>query len=338
MTRDADGASLAGAILQGANRTFLVPAVLAKVLESGPDAVKLFGALKTYAYGASPMPLPLLRAALEAWPDTDFIQVYGLTEVCGVISHLHARGPPQPTTRSGWSARARWSRAPRCGSSTPTPSRTCRTGEQGELWFRTPQLMKGYHNKPEATAEAITEDGWFRTGDIGRVDADGYVFVEDRLKDMIITGGENIYSIEVERVLAEHPAVAEVAVIGVPDDEVGRGGEGRCLARGRGHARTSSSRSAASGWRPTSARRRSTSSTRCRATRPARSSRRTCASRTGRAATAPRSSGVSSSRFIDCRPVTVTLVEDSERRVEHDAGLITARFSGRVHRCRGDRQ
>ena len=90
MTRDVDGAALAGAILQGANRTFLVPAVLAKVLESGPDAVKLFGALKTYAYGASPMPLPLLRAALKAWPNTDFIQAYGLTELCGVISHLLA--------------------------------------------------------------------------------------------------------------------------------------------------------------------------------------------------------------------------------------------------------
>ena len=81
MTRDVDGASLAGGILKGANRTFLVPAVLAKVLESGPDAVKLFSALKTYAYGASPMPLPLLRQALEAWPDTDFIQAYGLTEL-----------------------------------------------------------------------------------------------------------------------------------------------------------------------------------------------------------------------------------------------------------------
>ncbi len=80
MTRDVDGAALAAGILQGANRTFLVPAVLAKVLESGDDAVKLFSQLKTYAYGASPMPLPLLRAALKAWPDTEFIQAYGLTE------------------------------------------------------------------------------------------------------------------------------------------------------------------------------------------------------------------------------------------------------------------
>ena len=81
--------------------------------------------------------------------------------------------------------------------------------------------MKGYLNKPDATAEVITEDGWFRTGDVGRVDEDGFIFVEDRLKDMIISGGENIYSIEVERVLGEHPAVTEVAVIGVPDEKWG---------------------------------------------------------------------------------------------------------------------
>ena len=88
MTREPDGASLAGAIMSGANRTFLVPAVLAQVLQSGPDAIKLFGALKTYTYGAAPMPPPLLRAAMEAWPETDFIQVYGLTEVSGVATHL----------------------------------------------------------------------------------------------------------------------------------------------------------------------------------------------------------------------------------------------------------
>ena len=94
-------------------------------------------------------------------------------------------------------------------------------GEHGEIWLRTPQLMKGYLGKPEETAEVITEDGWFRTGDMGKVDDDGFVFVEDRLKDMIISGGENIYSPEVERVLAEHPAVMEVAIIGVPDDTWG---------------------------------------------------------------------------------------------------------------------
>lgn len=220
MTREVDGAALVGAILNGANRTFLVPAVLAKVLESGEDAVKLFGALKTYVYGASPMPLPLLRAALEAWPNTDFIQVYGLTEVCGVISQLlpddHRSGTEERLVSAG-----RVIPGAEVRVVDPDTLKDVPTGEQGELWFRTPQLMKGYHNKPEATAEAITDDGWFRTGDIGRIDEDGYIFVEDRLKDMIISGGENIYSIEVERVIAEHPAVTDVAVIGVPDEKWG---------------------------------------------------------------------------------------------------------------------
>ena len=221
MTRDVDGAALAGAIFKGANRTFLVPAVLAKVLESGEDAVKLFSVLKTYGYGASPMPLPLLRAALKAWPNTDFIQAYGLTELCGVISHLmpdahRAQDHPERLTSAGTLVPNAEVRVVDPDTLDEVP-----TGEQGELWFRSPQLMKGYHNKPEATAECITEDGWFRTGDIGRVDDGGYIFVEDRLKDMIISGGENIYSIEVERVLAEHEAVVEVAVIGVPDDKWG---------------------------------------------------------------------------------------------------------------------
>ncbi|MBX9978095.1 MAG: long-chain fatty acid--CoA ligase [Mycobacterium sp.] len=221
MTRDVDGMTLAGAILKGANRTFLVPAVLAKVLESGEDAVKLFGALKTYSYGASPMPLPLLRAALQAWPNTDFIQAYGLTELCGVISHLlpdahRATDNPERLSSAGTLVPGAEVRVV-----DPYTLEDVPTGQQGELWFRSAQLMKGYHNRPEATAEAITEDGWFRTGDIGRVDDGGYIFVEDRLKDMIISGGENIYSIEVEQVLAEHPAVVEVAVIGVPDEKWG---------------------------------------------------------------------------------------------------------------------
>ncbi len=220
MTRDVDGAALAGGILAGANRTFLVPAVLAKVLETGPDAVRLFGALKTFAYGASPMPLPLLREALKAWPDTDFIQVYGLTEVCGVATRLgpedHRGGNEERMVSAGTPIQGVEVRIVDPDSLQDAPA-----GTQGEIWFRTPQLMKGYLNKPEATAESITEDGWFRTGDIGRLDPDGYLFVEDRIKDMIITGGENVYSIEVERILAEHPAVVEVAVFGVPDEKWG---------------------------------------------------------------------------------------------------------------------
>ncbi|MEP6816854.1 MAG: long-chain-fatty-acid--CoA ligase [Marmoricola sp.] len=221
MTRDPDGASLAGAIMQGANRTFLVPAVLAQVLQSGPDAIKLFGGLKTYTYGAAPMPLPLLRAAMAAWPETEFMQVYGLTEVCGVVTHL------MPEAHRDAEHPERLVSAGRCLPEVevrvvdPGTLEDLPTDEHGELWFRTPQLMKGFLNREKETAEVITGDGWFRTGDMGRVDADGYVYVEDRLKDMIISGGENIYSPEIERVLAEHPSVMEVAIIGVPHDRWG---------------------------------------------------------------------------------------------------------------------
>jgi acyl-CoA synthetase (AMP-forming)/AMP-acid ligase II len=221
MTRDPDGASLAGAILAGANRTFLVPAVLAQVLQSGPDAVRVFGGLRTYTYGAAPMPLPLLRAAMQAWPGTDFIQVYGLTEVAGVATHLL----PEAHRDTEHPERLLSAGRPVPGVEVrivdPTSQEDLPVGEHGEIWLRTEQLMKGFLGKPEETAAVVTQDRWFRTGDLGRVDEDGFVFVQDRLKDMIISGGENIYSPEVERTLAEHPAVLEVAVIGVPDDTWG---------------------------------------------------------------------------------------------------------------------
>ena len=109
----------------------------------------------------------------------------------------------------------------------------------GELWVRGPAVTAGYWNRPEATADAFRPDGWLRTGDVGRADADGYVQVLDRMKDMIIRGGENVYSLEVESVLARHPAIEEVAVIGVPDPVMGERvravavlGAGRSLALG----------------------------------------------------------------------------------------------------------
>jgi acyl-CoA synthetase (AMP-forming)/AMP-acid ligase II len=221
MTRDPDAASLAGAIMAGAVVTFLVPAVLAQVLQAGPEAIALFGRLKIYTYGASPMPLPLLRAAMEAWPDTDFIQVYGLTEVAGVATHLMPEAHrdaahPERLVSAGQPI-------PNCEARIVDPDSLADmpVGEHGEIWLKTPQLMKGFLGKPEETAKVITDDGWFRTGDMGKVDEEGFVFVEDRLKDMIISGGENIYSPEIERVLAEHPAVMEVAIIGVPHEKWG---------------------------------------------------------------------------------------------------------------------
>ncbi|MEO6512685.1 MAG: long-chain-fatty-acid--CoA ligase [Nocardioides sp.] len=224
MTRDPDGPSLAGAIMAGANRTFLVPAVLAQVLASGEQAIAVFGRLRTYTYGASPMPLPLLRAAMAAWPQTDFIQVYGLTEVGGVATHLMsdehraaaAGDHPERLVSAGRPIPGMELRIVDPASLEDLP-----VGENGEIWLRTPQLMKGFLGKANETAAVVRSDGWFRTGDMGKVDEDGFVFVEDRIKDMIISGGENIYSPEIERVLAEHPAVMEVAVIGVPHDKWG---------------------------------------------------------------------------------------------------------------------
>ncbi len=221
MTREVDGASMAGALLAGATRTFLVPAVLGKVMEMGPDATALFKRLRTFVYGASPMPPALLAKALEEFPDTEFVQVYGLTEVCGAVTQLSPEAHrdaahPERLTSAGQPADEVEVKVVNPDTLEEVP-----LGQPGELWFRTPQLMQGYHNKPEATAEVITADGWFRTGDIGRVDDGGFIFVEDRLKDMIISGGENIYSVEVERALTDHPAVLDAAVFGIPDDKWG---------------------------------------------------------------------------------------------------------------------
>jgi fatty-acyl-CoA synthase len=96
-----------------------------------------------------------------------------------------------------------------------------RPGDRGEVCVKGPNVMKGYWNRPDATAAAIDAEGWFHTGDIGYIDADGFLFIADRVKDMVITGGENVYPAEVESVLYEHPGVSEVAVIGLPDERWG---------------------------------------------------------------------------------------------------------------------
>ena len=95
------------------------------------------------------------------------------------------------------------------------------TGETGEVWIRGPIIMPGYWNRPDATAETVTPDGWLRTGDLGHVDSDGFLYITDRAKDMIIRGGENVYCVEIENRLVEHPAIADAAVIGVPHQTLG---------------------------------------------------------------------------------------------------------------------
>jgi acyl-CoA synthetase (AMP-forming)/AMP-acid ligase II len=96
-----------------------------------------------------------------------------------------------------------------------------KTGDVGEIWVKGPQVMKGYWNMPEETKKSIDTDGWFRTGDAAYLDEEGYVYIFDRVKDMIVSGGENVYPAEVENALMGHPAIADVAVIGVPDEKWG---------------------------------------------------------------------------------------------------------------------
>ena len=220
-TREPDPASLLAAFAAGATHAFLVPAVIGALLAAGDQAITALSGLKYLLYGAAPMPLPMLRQALAAWPELNFVQVYGQTELAGVISALS----PQAHRDAGRPDRLVSAGTPLPGAEVrvvdPATGQDVTAGHPGEFWFRSAQRMMGYLNRPEDTAQAITEQGWLRSGDIGHVGDGGFLFVSDRVKDMIITGGENVYSPEVEQVVAEHPAVAEVAVIGVPDDRWG---------------------------------------------------------------------------------------------------------------------
>jgi acyl-CoA synthetase (AMP-forming)/AMP-acid ligase II len=218
LTREPEAATLIGAIKAGATHAFFVPPVIARFLDAGDAAIGAISGLRYLVYGAAPMPMPLLQRALEAWPDMNFVQVYGQTELCGAITSLGAPEHRDSTRQdlllsAGKAAPGNEIQIVDAESGEQLP-----IGEPGEIWVRSNQRMSGYLNRPEATADTITADDWLRTGDIGRLDADGYLYIEDRLKDMIITGGENVYGPEVESVLIEHPAIADAAVIGVPDD------------------------------------------------------------------------------------------------------------------------
>ena len=221
LLREPAPAALFGAIASGATHTFVVPAIIHGVLAAGEQAVAAFGGLKSIAYGAAPMPLPMLRQALAAWPESDLVQVYGMTETSGVTTLLSAEAHrddahPERLASGG---------LPLPGVELrvvdPVTLEDVKPGAKGEIWFRSVQAMRGYLNKPEATAAAKTADGWIRSGDIGRTDDAGFVYVLDRVKDMIITGGENVYGPEVENVLNACPGVSEGVIIGVPDERWG---------------------------------------------------------------------------------------------------------------------
>ena len=198
-----------------------VPAML-QVLAGVPGAdARDYTALRSIIYGASPITNEVLVRAMRTFR-CPFVQVYGLTETTGAITQLD----PEDHVTDGPRAHLLRSAGKPFPSVElrvvdPATEATCAPGVVGELWTRSSQNFKGYWARPDDTARAITADGWLKTGDAGYLDADGYLFLTDRVKDMIISGGENIYPAEVENALAEHPAVADVAVIGVPDSRWG---------------------------------------------------------------------------------------------------------------------
>jgi long-chain acyl-CoA synthetase len=194
----------------------LAPTAARMVLDHPAFDPSRLRSLELLAYGASPMSRGLLDELSAALPQVGFIQTYGLTESCAFVTELTPLDHREPHLLAS-AGRA----FPGVDISIRAPDSSERpTGATGEIWLRGGSMLREYWNNPAANAAAF-EDGWFRTGDLGYVDDSGYLFLADRLKDMIVSGGENIYSIEVETVLSTHPAVAQVAVIGIPHEKWG---------------------------------------------------------------------------------------------------------------------
>ncbi len=203
---------------------FLVPAMIMVLVNTLGAEGADYSSLERIAYGAAPISDKVLLDAMRIF-GCGFLQVYGLTETTGAVTFL----PPEDHVPD--SPRAHLLRS--AGRALPgvelrivdAAGRDATEGEVGEVWIRTAQNMKGYWANAKATREVFPEGqppdgGWFRSGDAGFL-REGYLYIHDRIKDMIISGGENIYPAEVENALMKHPAVADVAVIGVPDEKWG---------------------------------------------------------------------------------------------------------------------
>lgn len=202
--------------------TFMVPAMAIFILESPDKSKYSYSSLKTVGYSGAPMPVEVLKKAMKMF-QCDFVQIYGLTELsCACITYL---SPKDHIVDGSHKVIKKLESA---GRISPTADFKIldnngvevQHGEVGEIVVRGQLVCKGYWKQSEMTAKAF-EQGWFHTGDLGRLDEDSYLYLVDRNKDMIISGGENIYSKEIEEVLYKHPAVLEAAVIGVPDTKWG---------------------------------------------------------------------------------------------------------------------
>jgi acyl-CoA synthetase (AMP-forming)/AMP-acid ligase II len=198
-------------------RTFLVPAAIQLLLDHPDCRPEAFASLNILLYGASPIPAALLQRALKVM-QCGFAQIYGMTETAGSMTVLQPQDHDDPHARKMAS----------CGR--PYPGVEIAIADEndqllpadtvGEILIKAPSLMSGYWGRPEATEETM-RNGWLHSGDAGYLDEEGYLYIHDRVKDMIVSGGENVYPAEVESALYDHPSVADVAVIGVPNEKWG---------------------------------------------------------------------------------------------------------------------
>ncbi len=199
-----------------------VPAMVMQVLDSPNFSKYDTSSIRGVSYGGAPAPPDLVRRIREAWPVGQPSNGYGLTETSSVTS-MNAGGDYIAKPDSVGPA------VPVCdvavvpeefGSDEPDDTLPRGRDVRGELWIKGPNVVRGYWNRPEETAKTFSK-GWLHTGDVAQLDDEGFIYIVDRAKDMIIRGGENVYSVQVEAALFEHPAVADVAVIGVPDPTLG---------------------------------------------------------------------------------------------------------------------
>jgi acyl-CoA synthetase (AMP-forming)/AMP-acid ligase II len=200
---------------------FLVPTVLQMLCAVPGAAEREWSALRSIAYGASSITTTVLKTVLQTF-GCPLYQVYGMTETTGAIVQLSAEdhdpgGPREHLLRAAGKPYP-WMELQIVDPATSEP---LAADETGEVLVRGTSVTPGYFDNPEETEKALGGDGWLHTGDGGYVDAEGYLFLTDRIKDMIVTGAENVYPAEVEEVLAQHPLVTEVAVFGVPDERWG---------------------------------------------------------------------------------------------------------------------
>jgi long-chain acyl-CoA synthetase len=192
----------------------IVPAVLHSLTELDGIGGREFGSLRNVAYGASPISPTLLERVIEVFR-TRVTQLYGLTETTGAVTALRHEDHTGDRLLSCGRAMLGGELRVVDGDDRPLPP-----GEVGEIAYRGGSLMREYWNRPDDTATAV-RDGWFHTGDAGTLDAEGFLYIRDRIKDVIVSGGENVYPAELEAALSGHPAVLDVAVVGVPDQRWG---------------------------------------------------------------------------------------------------------------------